>query len=411
MTTKSDLVLQHLETLFKYRALVATAYHQGAVDSSDDPAGGKGIENLRQAGILLPRNEGSYRLSSSLMRHLDETLQKERLYSSSGAELFELAQRLPEITNMVADAAYEGRIEDADHYIDEFDLKVFEIADSVQASLVTLRFQCDNNFANVSTFSEKQHQNEYYLERATRISETLSSIQSNNLAHALESTPEGGRMLVTYQSQIAKHLSEWRAQLLDITSILHAYLHKTRNIQMVARRMRAFELFLRRNPGFVPDELDDTVNLPDWIKRARSLPLKAHISVQAPEFDEELLNIAHSIPNTKQKESPPPRIGSLLPDAPIDTEENIMAAQEWELAILAFLSELSTEPISAIEWKATKPKLAYIDDDIWLLCLLREEENDLARNADVRFEHVSLPTLQICGNIYLVDIYLSRLAA
>lgn len=410
MTNKSDLVLHHLETLSKYRMLVAAAYHHGAVDSSDDPVGGKGIETLKQAGILLPRNEGTYRLSSSLMRHLDETLQKERLYSSSGTDLSELAQRLPDISHMVADAAYEGRHDDVDHYIDEFDIRVFEIADSVQSVLLTLRFQCDNNFANVSTLAEKRRQNKYYLERASRISETLGAIQSGNLTHSLETTPEGGRMLETYQSQIAKHLPEWRAQLLDITAILQAYLHKTRQIELVARRMRAFELFLKRNPGFVPGELDDTTVLPDCAMRARSLPLKAHTCVQNPEFDEDLLKIARSIPDIKLKELPPPRIGALLPDAPIEADENVMAIQAWEQAILALLNELGTEVVSALAWKASRVELAAIENDIWLLCLLREEENDLARNANVRFEHVTQPTPHICGNIPLIDIRLSRIS-
>ncbi|XZG69060.1 hypothetical protein ACTSKR_10390 [Chitinibacteraceae bacterium HSL-7] len=411
MATKSDLVLLHLETLSKYRGLVASAYHHGAVDSSDDPAGGRGIDALRQAGILLPRSEGTYRLSSSLMRHLDETLQKERLYSSSGADLADLAQRLPDISNMVADAAYEGRSDDVDLYIDEFDIKVFEIADSVQGALLTLRFQCDNNFANVSTLAEKRKQNEFYLERATRISETLSAIHSGNLSHNLESLPEGSRMLEVYQSQIAKHLPEWRAQLLDITAILQAYLHKTRHIELVAKRMRAFELYLKRNPGYSPGELDDTAAIPEWAKRARPLPLRAHADVQNPEFDEDLLKIARSIPEVKLKEIPPPRLGSLLPDTALEPDEGVMAIQPWEMAILSLLNGLSTEPVSAVSWKANQTELAGIDDDIWLLCLLREQENDLERNADIRFEYVTEPTPHWCGNIPLSDIILSRIHA
>ncbi len=87
-----------------------------------------------------------------------------------------------------------------------------------------------------------------------------------------------------------------------------------------------------------------------------------------------------------------------------------MAIQAWELAILALLKELGTEVVSALAWKASRAELAAIAADIWLLCLLREEENDLARNANVRFEHVTQPTPHICGNIPLIDIRLSRIS-
>lgn len=203
---------------------MVAAYHRGSVDKSDDPEDGRGLYRLNQARILVPYHEGTYRLATSLAKHLDEVLQIERLYSVVGTNVAELAERLLGIVNLVAHAAFEARTDDVDRYIDEFDRAVFELADSVTGALQYLRILFDNNFANVSTYAEKRRQNEYYLERVKRISQALRALQSNNLIHVLESTPEGERLLETYRSQIANHLSEWRSQLLDITAILRDYL-------------------------------------------------------------------------------------------------------------------------------------------------------------------------------------------
>jgi hypothetical protein len=409
MAEKSDLVIAYLGKLSRYKELIATAYHQGSIDASDTRDGGRGIFELTQARVLVPYREGTYRLASSLSKHLDEVLQIERLYSAAGANVSELAQRLPNIAGLVADAVFDGRIDDADRYIDEFDRAVFELADSVTAALQSLRIQADNRFANVSSYSEKRRQNEFYLDRVERISEALSAIQSGDVIHSLESTPEGERMLESYRSQIADHLAEWRAQLLDITAILREYLFRTRQIELIARRMRSFELFLKRTPAYVPPDVESIPDTPDWTRRAADIQLVAHACVQNTAQDEILLDIARSIPAIKPITIAAPRIGKLLADAPIESDENEARPQAWEEAVSVMLDNLDSTPVSALEWKAGHVEIATLDDDIWLLCLLHEEEKNLPRHATLRFEHVSGQAERLSGVIPLTDIVVSRL--
>ncbi|MFM0473990.1 hypothetical protein [Paraburkholderia strydomiana] len=408
MAEKSDLVVAYLTKLSKHKELIALAYHHGSVDASDARDGGRGIFELNQARVLVPYKEGTYRLASSLSKHLDEVLQVERLYSVAGANVSELAQRLPDIANLVANAMFDGRIDDADRYIDEFDRAVFELADSVTGALQSLRIQADNKFANVSSYAEKRRQNEFYLDRVERISQALSAIQSGDMIQSLESTPEGERLLESYHSQIGDHLAEWRAQLLDITAILRDYLFRTRQIELVAQRMRSFELFLRRTPSYVPVDIHDTLDGPAWTRRAAGFSMTAHASVDNAVHEETLLDIARSIPALKSPSVNAARAGSLLPDSPVDSDGNGTAPQPWEEAVASMLEHVSAAPLSALEWKGRYVDVATLDDDIWLLCLLHEEEKGLERHAALRFEHIAGQAERLSGVISLKDIVVSR---
>lgn len=408
MKKKSDLVINHLSELNKYKELVATAYHQGSVDTSDDPDRGRGLYRLNQARILVPYREGTYRLATSLSKHLDEVLQIERLYSVVGSDVGDLAQRLPEIVDLVAHAAFDSRLDDLYRYIDEFDRAVFELADSVTAALQFLRILADNRFANVSTYAEKRRQNEFYLERVKRISEALGAIQSNNMIHSLETTPEGERLLETYRSQIANHLSEWRAQLLDITAILREYLFRIRQIELIARRMRAFELFLKRTPNYVAPDIDITTDIPVWARLATGFSLAAHANVQATTQDEILLEIARTIPAVKPISVNPPRLGKLLPNPSVVQDDVDVSIKPWQEAISALLDHVGTAPISAIKWKTAQPEICMLDNDIWLLCLLHEDALRRKRSINLRFEPITASTDRLSGTIKVTDILISK---
>ncbi|XLZ71482.1 hypothetical protein ABT364_05800 [Massilia sp. SR12] len=400
-----------MNDLYKHRLLIAAAYNRGEVDHSDDPDKGRGLAKLNQARILIPFRDGTYRLASSLVKHLDEALRVDRLYSMVGADVADLDRRLPEIADLVSHAVFDGRHDDADRYIDEFDRAVFALSDSVTVALQFLRILADNRFANVPTYAEKRAQNEFYLGRVERISEALGAIQSSDLLHTLEATPEGERMYETYRSQIVHHLPQWRAQLLDITAILRDYLFRTRQIQLVAKRMRAFELFLKRTPSYVPQEIDVFDDAPGWMRRAAGIALAAHPCIQNPAQEEVFYDIAMSIPSVRAPLNAPPRLGTLLSEMTIPASEETERSQRWQDALAQLLAGVGERPVSALAWKAQHQELAGLDDDIWLLCLLHEGALRRRRSANVHFEPVVVDAEPLCGNIVVTDLLLSRTRA
>lgn len=408
MATKTDLVENHLVKLFRHKELLATAYHRGVVSKADDKFDGRGLYELHQARALVPYANETYRLASSLARHIDEILQTEHLYAAVGADVGDLAARLPLLSDAVAKAAIEGRNEDADEYIDQFDRAVFELADSISGALQFLRILADNKFANVATYAEKKRQNEFYLERVRKISDALVTIQTSGLIESLEFSPEGERLLLSYRSQIADHLPEWRANLLDITAILRVYLFRIRQIEATARRFRAFALFLKRTPKYVPPDIDTLADLPDWAYRAPDFSLRSRASVNDPALDDSLLEIAKSIPAAKPILVVVPKAGTLKDDPPAPPGDEGGRPKAWQEAVHSLITTVGKQPVSAMSWKRRTPSISDLPNDIWLLCLLHEESLHRRRTEGIRFEQLLVAAEPLSGMLKVRDILVSR---
>jgi hypothetical protein len=407
MSDKLDLVSTYLIKLFRHKELVAAAYHQGVVAKGDDRYDGRGLYELHQVRTLVPYAQDTYRLGSSLAKHLDEVLQKEQLYAAVGANVGELAHRLPLLADAVARANLEGRIDDADLYTDQFDRGVFELADSISGALQLLRVMADNKFSNVSTLAEKRRQNEFYIERAKIIGDALLLLQANGLMEILEGVPNGERLIFAYRSQLDDQLPEWRSSLLDITAILKAYLFRLRQVEPAARRFRAFSLFLKRTPDYVPPEIDEIAEPPSWACKATGYRLKSSAVISSADNSEILVDIARSIPSAKQQLIPVPRIGRLEFDLNSPAQE-IVEIKAWQTGLQDLLRTVTQTPASVIEWKQDRPYLASIPNDIWLLCLLHEQSLKLQRSRGIQFEDVVVAGSPLSGCLSIRDILISR---
>lgn len=234
--------------------------------------------------------------------------------------------------------------------------------------------------------------------------------QMNGLIEVLDASPEGDRLLVSYRSQISHNLAAWRANLLDITAILHDYLFKLREIDATARRMRAFALHLKRTPNYVPPDIDALDTLPTWARRAPGFSLRGHADVQNPNHDEQLLAIAKRIPESRPLPVALLKEGTLLPDVvyePDDAEQS----RPWQEAMQDFLAAAGSKPLSAMAWKRGQDRISNVADDIWLICLLHEQSLRRKRSAGLQFEQVIETDDPLSGVLHLQDILVSRASA
>jgi hypothetical protein len=172
--------------------------------------------------------------------------------------------------------------------------------------------------------------------------------------------------------------------------------------------MRAFELFLKRTPSFVPQEIEVFDDAPAWMRRAAGFSMVAHPCIQNPVQEEVFYDIAMSIPSVRPPISTPARLGALLPDEPGLADDERASTQPWQEALVDLLADVGEVPVSALAWKAQRRDLAQLDDDIWLLCLLHEGSLRRRRSADVNFEPITVDTEPLCGNIYVTDLLLSK---
>jgi hypothetical protein len=407
---RGDLVVAYLETLYRQRELVAAAYHRGSVSRSDGLGTARGIYELHQHRTLVPYTQESFRLASSLIRHLDEVLQKEQLYAAVGANIVELVERLHLLIDDTVKAHLEGRTEDADSYVDHFNNAVFELADCISNALQYLRMLADSRFANVSTLAEKRRQNEYYVGRAEKISDALKAMATSGIVDTLSDNSACEPLAVAFRHQIWDRLPEWRASLLDITDILKSYLYRLRQVEPAARKFRAFALFLKRNPDYVTPNVDEMADLPAWAERAAALHMRARPDLTDSGTQEMLVEIAKSIPAAQVPIKRVPRIGSLLPDD--GRYDTVMAIKlnAYQRALKCFLLAVPEAEgmLSALDWKRRHPEFNELLDDIWMLCVLYEFGLNRKRHQPYRVERIEASANALAGNIVVRDIQVRR---
>jgi hypothetical protein len=406
-----DLVIAYIELLHWHRALIATAYHRGALNAADEVATPRGVQDLRRHRTLVPLSQDSFRLASSLARHLDEVLQKEQLFAAVGGNIADLATRLPLLVDETVEAHLEGRTEDLDGYADAFNNAVFDLADHVEQALQYLRMLADTRFASVRTLAEKERQNAWYVGRAERISEAVKALQTGGLMDRIEEEPAAAPLLVAFRGQIWERLPEWRESLLDITEILKAYLYRLRQVEPAGRRLRAFNLFLKRNPDYQPPDVDELSELPSWATRAAPLRMRAHPDLLDVATNEALIEVAAKLPASPTVVKRTPKVGELKQGAEQESRVLVIEPKPYQIALRRLINEIPTDgkPVSALDWKRACGEYAELPDDIWLHCVLYEATLSRRRVGHIRFQRVERPsTHPLSGNIVVADVLVHR---
>jgi hypothetical protein len=406
-----DLVVAYIEVLHRNRKLVAAAYHEGQIEASAEVATPRGIQDLRRHRALVPLTRDAFRIASSLARHIDEVLQKEQLFAAVGGNIADLAARLPLLVDEAVKAHLEGRTEDLDGYVDAFNNAVFDLADHIEQALQYLRMLADTRFASVRTLAEKQRQNTWYIGRAERIGEAIKSLQTGGLMDRIEEEPAAASLMSAFRGQLWERLPRWRESLLDITEILKAFLYRLRQVEPAGRRLRAFNLYLKRNPDYVAPDVDELTEPPPWAGRAAPLRVVSHPDLLDGATNEALIEVAARLPASPTVIKRVPKVGTLTPKADRESRVLLIEPRPYQLALRRLIDEVpeGRKPLSALSWKQGHSEYAGLPDAIWLHCVLYEATLARRRTGHIRFERVELPASHpLSGNIVVRDVLVRR---
>ncbi|WP_348944738.1 hypothetical protein ABHF33_15195 [Chitinibacter sp. FCG-7] len=410
MTTGVAHIAAYLEVLHKHRDLVADAYINGGITLTDETQ--RALYLLKQHRALVPAVQDEFRLNSSLSRHLDEVFLRQRNYAVS-ANFAEQIDRLPQLIDEYLKACLDNRAEDRDTYSDDFKSGVFELAEGLDSFLALMRSLADNRFANVSTLEQKKRQNEFYLGKCEQIGIALGALQDAALLEQLSGSSLLQPLQQIYQSQILERLPQWRASLMDISTVLKEYLYRLRQVEPQAQRLRAFAQFLRKNPDYIPPDVDELNHLPDWCSTFEGFKISAHADLSDNLTRDALVEVAQSIPAPTLRFAVERQAGQMITDD-AQGRVNIIAASPVQRAFALYLKAVrqSQEPISAIEWLRKMPDYQSIDEAAWLVYLLHawqilEAKKKISGLAMRRVENtVAYPGLSeaMSGNLIVSDV-------
>lgn len=403
MSRDQDKVTLLLRRLSDCAETISHAYQHGRVEKTEDNR--NQIEVLRQMRILSPDIRDAFQLRSSIRQFLDNVLNTERLLKV-GADLGANFAQLVELVDFHAVALLEDRHADCERYELEIRDSISDIADAIEDDLVMLDTLVANKFAAVTTIAEKKRQNLYYQKRTQRLVDLLESFHFSDMSHRLAGNED---LALSFRVLLLDRIPAFRESLSSILKQLDAYLFEFRRIEKRAKRVRSFWLHLNRNPGWSPRDWDDVAEPQPWLHIAQPVQVEFHPDVQAPNCENELVEIAKKLPTeslllSTKKIRPIGQASGIEPDQAIT-----IPSSPLKLAIRTYFKEASnsSDGISACRWWALHPQqVGSVRQDIWLMRVLTEHETR-GKDKPWMLKLLELPG-EFSGNIMIADVVIAR---
>ena len=382
---------------------ISAAYHQGRVYKTDENA--RDIERLRQIRLLSPDIRDAFQLRASFRQFLNAALNTERLFSM-GSDIGGHFQRLVKLVDEHSMAYQEGRDSACEQYEVEAREAISDIADAIDDELIMLQAQVSTRFAAVATLAEKKRQNLHYQQRTEMLVGLLESFHFSGLGEQLQGHEE---LNLSFRALLEDRVPAFREALLSILALLNQYLFEFRQIEERAKKVRAFALYVNRNPAWEPKQWDEVAEPEEWLRCAAPLEIQASPDITDPACETSLAEIARTIPATtiiKGRTQKP--TGNIHADAGNTVIEPPIPTIRKAVRLFFKAAKVSTDGISARDWWAANPSiLGETRADIWLLRVLAEHDNKGdAGGWSLRIDRDRKPIFD--GNVLIHDVIVSR---
>jgi len=401
---KRDGVATLIGRLHTYQDVVSHAYHNGEIIKNDENA--RGVEHLQQHKVLIPRAQDTFTLHSMLRRFFDASLNVERLYLI-GSDVGSAFERLEKLADDLFDASHEGRIEAKESLEDLIHDSVYEISDMLSADLAHLRALVENRFAAVSTLTEKQRQNAYYIGRTEKVVKAIELFALSDLGERMQTQAPFANVAAMFTSQLIERLPSFRQNLLDILGILQNYLFEFRQIEERTKRVRSMWLFMERHPLYELKDWGEEHRPPAWLMKSAGLGIKAHPWVREPSCTDDLANLAKDIapptvrlPVTRQRGTL-----TLEGEVAVDLEPKL-----YQQAVAEMMEACRQNGISqsAATWFKDHPgQMRGMTLPLWVQCVLEELYRPKARQMGLQVEPHATPFEVFDGNVLVTDVVIS----
>ncbi len=284
-----------LRQIGSHDELLADAYVYGSVAADEQDH--KTISLLHKAGLLRPDDEaGEFRVTTDFKRMLNRLMRKQ----SSYRQLTDMGKVIDALDDSVKDyqtASKSNDLDDADFHLEQIDDLLYETKDGLNTSLENMHYAIVSQFGFVSSLANKIRQNERYLNHAQSLLTELQQIDPEDCYEWINwpCPSEFARKITAFIYWFNQTLPRLRF----IIDNMRLSLFRLRRDEKQANQLRSMARFLHKHPEFeISENLFEDQNLPETLKYAPAMPLRAYVDTKNSDIEEPLIALVQALRKT-----------------------------------------------------------------------------------------------------------------
>lgn len=392
--------LKVLRALAKYGDMIMTAYEENKGWLTYTEQDARAIADMDRLRLVVPDSAGGrYRLNSTIVELLDQSLRASRL-KVVNANIGEAIEGILFLASQYLTSKQSRNRSDAHGYLNEIESNVVALCDSIVGQAQMIWRQIDSDFGTVSQLSSKIALNKNTLEKVRTLIASLELIDTEAL-YAIGSQDKELRLL---QVRLPTAIDQSRKDLSDALHRLNKMLFRLNQLENRAKQVDDFVRYF---------DTESISSLPDYSERTDMpevfMAVQPLVAFGAPDplngmLELELADLVCGIRRELYEEETPENIVPISAEIPENTLETLLVTPFKEAVRNVFFKSLKeNQSISGIDCFEIAPDGVSVD--IWLYGLIAEYS---AMNEEDRsFFEVKYPGKAddfFNGNYYAQDV-------
>lgn len=367
MNEKGVQVQRLMAGLDKHSDMVAEAF-EGSVSSGDKPRNAS-IEALTGINALKPHDEDVYTLNPRLREFIADHLSSYQAFQAL-RQVSGSMRQAREQWNELRLLKASGSMRDMVRLESALEESVIDIAYSIEHNLSLLHSLISTQYGNVDDLTSKFRQNKYYGRQIATFLRDVSSIDAIVEMVGDEAISSGLphiRHLVVRRLG-AKRL-QWTAHIKDAQTLISKRLFDAKLMEVRMKRLSRFALWLVRNKTTDGWDLNVTESADRALFRPEPIVIRPQPDVgdTDPEITNSLVAAMERMPRKvaakAHHDDSGPQMIIVEPDEPL----NVLKPEQVALRELLAEAAVATDSVSLVVWKSSKPEIADMPDQAWLM--------------------------------------------
>lgn len=359
--------LKILGALAKYSEIIITAYedNRGFLAATEDNA--RAIADMDRLRLIVrDPADGRYRLNSTVVELLDQSLRSSRL-KVVNANIGEAIEGILFLADLYLTAKRKGSRADAEGHLDELEANVVALGDSIVGQAQMIWRQIDSDFGTVSQLSSKIALNKNALEKVRALIASLELIDTEAL-YAIGSQDKELRLL---QVRLPLAIDQGRKDLSDALHRLNKMLFRLNQLESRAKQVDDFVRYCDTESAAALPNYADQTQVPSVFRAVQPL-----VAFGAPDplngaLELDLADLIRNLRKEAVEPETPEEFQAIAADTPENARETLLVTPFKDAVRAVFLISLEeSRSVSGIECFAMAPE--GIDASIWLYGLMAE---------------------------------------